>query len=135
MTGFNVGVGGAWKTGKPFVGDGGVWKAVQAGYVGVGGVWKQFYTGFSVTVAPNPATWQPDGGSGFEVPLGLIATVTGGVGPFTYLWTSPDPNAVFFPATNSSIIPFSSTGDPVTLTIAVMDSTSAVAVGTVSLSQ
>jgi hypothetical protein len=91
---FNIGVSGAWKAAKPYVGVSGTWKPIQAGWVGVGGVWKQVYAGIFV-VLPDNVGWTPHQTGETEpktgAPLydGFEATISassfgGGTAPYTF---------------------------------------------------
>jgi hypothetical protein len=59
-----------------------------------GGTWKLVWTGFTATAAPS--SWSGATASGnLLVSDPFTASVTGGVGPFTYAWTLISGGAVF----------------------------------------
>jgi hypothetical protein len=82
-------VGGTWRQSAPSVRVGGTWRTVQNGWVRVAGVWQQFYSGFSASAAPTLL----EAFAAATGPINVTATtadanvtVSGGAGPFTYLW-------------------------------------------------
>jgi len=79
--------GGAWRSGKLTVKDGGNVE-IRKGFVKKGGSWRQFYRGAPpLSVTATPSTVVGRGGAGTTVTTGTTtAEVSGGIGPFTYFW-------------------------------------------------
>ena len=77
---------------------GGVWKQVSEGWVKVGGVWKKAWDYLSVLVQVAPQTANPIGGTGNIIYRSdLAAVITGGVSPFTYLWSNTGGGSISSP--------------------------------------
>jgi hypothetical protein len=75
---------GTWKNATPYVRDAGVWKVVQIGYVRDAGTWKIFFT--NITLSNSGPASGARLGAGSVTTSVVTATVTGGVGPYTYAW-------------------------------------------------
>lgn len=81
-----VRVGGVWEAFDPRVNVEGIWENVQTGFVNVAGIWEVFYSALTpatVEVSPDPVAGS---GQGDVVSDPATATVSDGVGPFTYQW-------------------------------------------------
>lgn len=88
MTGLTLGTSGGNKTaGAMFVGTSGGNKAVQVGYVGTASGNKVFFASLTVDATPPDFTQTTVVAPDTNVNGPATANVTGGVGPFTYLWT------------------------------------------------
>ena len=84
----SVGVGGVYKpVAAMSVGVGGVWKPVATAWCGVSGAWKPFFGALTVGIAAGVNQSGIIGTHAFGT---NSATVSGGLGPFTYQWHESD---------------------------------------------
>lgn len=92
--GVSLGLGGAHKAARPFVGAGGAWKPVAAVFVGQGGAWKQVYSAapalppLTASIWPATTNWSFNG-LFFEAGP-LTCSASGGTAPYSYAWLAED---------------------------------------------
>lgn len=83
-------------------------KSVQTGYVGTASGNKVFFSAMTVVAAPDPVT-----GSGIAINIttnAATATPTGGIGPYTYLWTKVSGDAISINSATSATTTFTGSG-------------------------
>lgn len=71
--------------------SGGTLRTIQSAWArDAAGVLRQVFSGFKVAVSPDTASGYVNSpGSFTAITSGVFGTVTGGVAPFTYAWTTP----------------------------------------------
>ncbi|MEM9600675.1 MAG: hypothetical protein AAF926_06605 [Pseudomonadota bacterium] len=78
-------VSGVWESAVAYARVSGVWEPISAAWVKVSGTWEPVSSALSVSVSPSGVTKFGTGAA--QSTSTVTATVTGGIGPFTYSWT------------------------------------------------
>lgn len=81
----SVKVAGTWRDSAPYVKVAGAWRQVVRVQVKVAGVWRDVLASASASASPGSASASDVGNGPFSTGW-VSVSVSGGVGPFTYLW-------------------------------------------------
>lgn len=111
----NIGIAGAWLNVTPYIGVGGVWKAVTGAWIGVDGAWKSMNaTPMSLSASPSSLSASTNNGSISRptVTTGPVTvSVSGGTGPYTHAWS-----VTFLPDESIDFAGTASAGSPTSAT-------------------